>query len=138
MSQSTLPTAPELRVFDSSPWLVRIAVGLIFLAGLVLRLYDLDDPPMDFQPTRQMHSALIARGMYFAGLETAPDWQRERAVQQQRAQGLIEPQIMETLTAAAYRLVGNTDLRIPRLFSILFWSLGGVILPCGNWLVCRR
>ena len=125
MSQSPLPTAPEARFFDSSPWLMRIAVGLIFLAGLVLRLYDLDDPPMDFHPTRQMHSALIARGMFYADLETVPDWQRERAVQQQRAQGLIEPQIMETLTASAYRLVGNADLRIPRLFSILFWSLGG-------------
>jgi 4-amino-4-deoxy-L-arabinose transferase-like glycosyltransferase len=120
-----LPTSP-VRLFDASPWLTRIAVVLIMLVGLALRLYDLDDPPLDFHTTRQMHSALIARGIFYADLETVPDWQRERAVQQQRTQGLIEPQVMESLTAFTYRLVGSADLRIPRLYAILFWSLGGV------------
>ncbi len=102
------------------------AVIIILLAGSALRLYDLDDPPLDFHPTRQLHSALIARGMFYAGREDVPDWQRERAVQQQHAEGLIEPQVMETLTALTYRIVGEADLRIPRLYAILFWCLGGV------------
>ncbi len=105
-----------------------IVVALIFAVGIGVRLYDLTDLPLDFHPTRQLHSALIARGMYYQNLETAPDWQRELAVRQWKAEGLIEPQILESLTALTYRLAGGDYLWIPRLYSILFWTLGGVAL----------
>ncbi len=96
-------------------------VGLVFVVGLAVRLYDLADPPLDFHATRQLHSALIARGMLAEQDGQMPGWQREMAVMQWRAEGVIEPQVFERLAAWAYRLAGGPDLRIPRLFAILAW-----------------
>jgi len=106
-------------------------VGLIFLAGLGVRLYDLDDAPLDFHPTRQLHSALIARGMYYQADSDIPAWQREMATAQWRMEGEIEPQVLERVVAWLYSRVGSVDLRIPRLISIFAWMVGGVFL---TWL----
>ncbi len=109
-------------------WLWLGLALLAFLLGLAVRLYDLTDPPLDFHPTRQLHSALIARGMYYQNLDDIPDWQRERAVDQWKAEGLIEPQIMERLTAFTYRFVGAPMLWVARLWAIFFWAVGGICL----------
>lgn len=106
-------------------WLTLLVV---FGLGLAIRLYDLTDAPLDFHATRQLHSVLKARGMYYQNLESVPDWQRQMAVQQWQAEALIEPQILERLTATTYQVVGGEYLFIPRLYSILFWMLGGVAL----------
>ncbi len=106
-------------------WLL---VGLICVAGLAVRLYDLSDPPLDFHPTRQLHAALIARGMLYEQDLQVPEWQREMAVMQWRAEGVIEPQIFERLAAFTYRLAGGPDLRIPRLYAILAWMAAAVFL----------
>ena len=106
-------------------------VGLIllaFLLGLAVRLYDLTDLPLDFHPTRQLHSALIARGMFYQNKADVPEWQRERAVNQWKAEGLIEPQVMQRLTAFTYRLIGAPELWAARLWAIFFWTLGGIFL----------
>ena len=114
------------RFFAASPRATWIAVVLIFLVGLGVRFFQLSDPPLEFHATRQLRSMFISRGMYFENLASAPAWQRETAVSQYEGQGLIEPPIMERLTAWAYGLAGGVDLRIPRIFAILFWSLGGL------------
>jgi hypothetical protein len=101
---------------------------LIFAAGIFIRVYDLTDAPLDFNATRQLHSALIARGMYYIDLQGAPQWQRDIAYIQWQGGGLIEPQIMEHLAAWTYKLAGSDYLWIPRLYSIFFWVLGGVFL----------
>ncbi len=101
-------------------------LALVFCFGLVGRFYDFDDPPLDFHPTRQLHSMLIARGMYYEDLVDAPEEQRALAVQQWKSEGQIEPPIMERLTAWGYRLVGTDDLRVPRFLSIFFWTAGGI------------
>ena len=113
---------------SSLPWLWWLLLALIFAVGLAVRLYDLSDPPLDFHPTRQLHSALIARGMYYQDLASAPQWQRELAVRQWHAEGLIEPQVFERVVAFTYRLAGSADLTIPRLYSIFFWMVGAVFL----------
>jgi 4-amino-4-deoxy-L-arabinose transferase-like glycosyltransferase len=106
-------------------------IGLVFVVGLAVRLYDLADPPLDFHPTRQVHSALIARGMLFERDSQIPGWQRELAVMQWRTEGLIEPQVFERLAAWSYRLAGGPDLRLPRLFAILGWMAAAVFVA---WL----
>ncbi len=103
-------------------------LALVFLIGLGVRLYDLQDPPLDFHPTRQLHSALIARGMYYQQRSDLPDWQREMAVSQWQQEGEIEPQLFERLVAWLYRQVGETDLRIPRLISIATWMVGAAFV----------
>ena len=48
---------------------------LVFIAAFWVRIIDLDDPPLDFNPTRQLRSAIIARGLYY---RSAPDVDLEK------------------------------------------------------------
>jgi len=41
-------------------WMI-LLVATIFLIGLLVRLYDVTDAPLEVHPTRQMRAALIAR-----------------------------------------------------------------------------
>ena len=61
-------------------------------------------------------------------LPSAPQWQREMAAEMKQFAGLIEPQILETLTARTYFWVGGEKLWVARLYSILFWMVGGLFL----------
>jgi hypothetical protein len=117
-----------LKMNKKSHWLWWALIILAVTLGLVVRFYDLTDAPLDFHPTRQLHSALIARGMYYQSLKDAPVWQKEIAVRQWSAEGLIEPQIMERLTAITYRVIGSEQLWVARVWSILFWTIGGIFL----------
>jgi len=110
---------------------------LIFLCGTFLRFVDFDDPPLDFHPARQLHSALIARSYFLKDNGNLPgksaDYQHEaemRGSQEPR----IEPPIMERLAAWGYKIVGDADLRVPRAMSIVFWLIGGI----GLFRLCRR
>lgn len=106
-----------------------ILTVLIFLAAFVLRMADFDDPPLDFHPARQMHSALMARGFYLQDggymEDQSPEYNRDAMILG-TLEAWIEPPIYEKLTAGLYRLLGGPDLRIPRFTSILFWLIGGV------------
>lgn len=127
-------TSPvDLRILPlfRQSWLGWLLLGLIFAVGLGLRLYDLSDPPLDFHPTRQVHSALIARGMYYEGQADDAAGRRELALALWQTEGQIEPPIFERLTAWTYGLVSQPDLRIPRLYAIFFWMVGAVFL---TWL----
>ena len=109
-------------------------VLLLFVGSLAIRLYDIDDLPLDFHPTRQLFSALKARGIYAQSQPNLPDWQREIAIRQWKKEATIEPEIVEHLAAWTYRLVGEENLLYPRVYSILFWELGGLFL----FLAARR
>lgn len=101
------------------------ALLLTFLLALSIRLYDLTDPPFDFHSTRQFRSAVIARGMYYASLDTP---RRDAALQQWQNEQQLEPPILEFLTALTYHLPGGEALWKARLLSSLFWVLGGMAL----------
>lgn len=96
----------------------------IVCCGLGVRLLDLKDPPLDYAATRQLRSALIARGMYYQWEEDAPQGKRETAIKQGQ-HSMIEPLIMETLVAGAYWLTGSENVWIARIYSSIFWTLGG-------------
>ncbi len=115
-------------LFERSRLWTLIAVALLFALGLGIRLYDLTDAPLDFHPTRQLHSMMIARGIYYQNLDSAPEWKRDLAVQQWKAEMLLEPPLVENLAALGYRLAGGEYLWLPRLFSILFWMIGAGFL----------
>jgi hypothetical protein len=108
--------------------LPRISLAILLLLAYGVRLLDLTNPPFDYHPTRQLRSAMIARGMYYENLESAPDWQRQMAVRQWRGQEVLEPTILETMVAASYRLAGGEILWIARVFSSLFWVMGALAL----------
>ena len=106
-----------------------ILIIFIFIAGFALRMVDFDDPPLDFHPARQMHSALMARGFYLKDggyLEDRSAEYNRDAMVLGTLEAWIEPPIYEKLTAGLYHLFGRVDLRIPRFTSILFWLIGGV------------
>jgi len=119
MSQTSLFSSRAVRI---------IALVLIFGAALAIRLYDLTDLPLDFHPTRQLLSAIKARGLYY---ETQPDgvptWQLETAIRMARLKADVEPVVFERLVAFTYRFTGE-QLWIARIYSSLFWLIGGVFL----------
>ncbi len=114
------------KIFTTKTWYIA-AVLLVFLAALTIRFYDLDNPPLDFHAPRQIHSAIIARGFYafmpnhMSGFEHDKAWSFSSEL-------WIEPPIFEYLTAMTYVAAGGAYLWIPRVYSIVFWSLGALAL----------
>jgi 4-amino-4-deoxy-L-arabinose transferase-like glycosyltransferase len=110
---------------------ILLVLGLM-IAGFAIRIYDLQDAPLDFHPTRQLHSALMARGMYYSlnSNLNIPDWQRQTAIRQWKLEGMVEPPLMEWLVAVTYQLAGGVILWIARLYAILFWMIAafGILL----------
>ena len=111
-----------------------LIVLFIFALGLGIRLVNLTNLPLDFHPTRQLFSALKARGMYYQLSPEINNWQREMAISQWKTLATIEPPIVEKLTVLGYRVAGRADLVIPRVYSILFWMFGGIFV----FLAVRR
>jgi hypothetical protein len=109
----------EQGFFTSSKLLfLAVLMGLLVL-GLGLRLADLDDPPLDYHPTRQLRSAIIARAIYYR-IDSGRDPALVAAAQEVTAPlETLEPPIVETLVAWTYRLVGGEFLWIARLYVTL-------------------
>src|SRR5215211_6607256 len=105
-----------------------VLLVLLFSLALTIRLYDLTDLPLDFHPTRQLLSAIKARALYF---RTQPDAisteHLEIGIRQAKLKAQVEPVVFERLVAYTYRFVGE-QLWIARIFSSLFWLLGGMFL----------
>jgi len=114
-------------IFAPTKKIGMIVFLVILVCGLGVRFFDLTDPPLDFAATRQLRSALIARGIYYPLVETAEDWQVEMA-ERQGAHSMIEPTIMETIVAVTYKIAGGEYVWIARIYSSVFWILGGVAL----------
>jgi len=109
-----------------------VVVALAITAcGLGLRFTYLDVPPLDFHATRQYRSALIARAWSGTALQALEPSQRETAVIMGSMEA-IEPPVMERLAVVAYALAGREDLRLPRLLSIVAWTLASM---SAAWLV---
>jgi 4-amino-4-deoxy-L-arabinose transferase-like glycosyltransferase len=110
-----------------------VLIFVLFLAALGIRLFQLTNPPNDFYMVRQYRSLLIARGMYYAQLPAAPQWQRDFAIAQWKGEGLIEPPIMESLAALSYHVIGE-HIWVGRVYAILFWLAGGIAV----WLLAKE
>ena len=117
----------EQKSFFASSRLLPLTLFLLFGIALAIRAYDITDLPLDFHPTRQLFSAVKARGMYYETLTNVQEWQREFAIQQWKTKVTIEPEIMEHLAVYIYHYTGE-QLWIPRLISSLFWLIGGIFV----------
>ncbi len=102
-------------------------VLIVLASGLLIRLYDLTDLPLEFHPTRQLFSAIKARGLYYAAWPEAPAEQHRFAIQQAKLRPTIEPEILERLAALTWQVTGE-QLWVPRLYSTLCWLIGGLFL----------
>lgn len=110
-----------------------IALFALFALGLGIRLYDLTDLPLEFHSTRQMLSALKARGMYYETRTDVSPEERAFAVQQWKYRASVEPEIFERIVAWTYQFTGE-QVWIARIYSSVFWMVGGGFL----YLLARR
>ena len=108
-----------------SAWLPLLI--LLALGGL-LRLLDLTDPPLDFQPSRQLRNSLVARDIYYHLLPDTDAQTLALTESFRRSVGQYEPPIIESLVAVTYRFTGGENYAIPRLWGTLFWLLAGLAL----------
>jgi 4-amino-4-deoxy-L-arabinose transferase-like glycosyltransferase len=110
----------------SSNWFILFII-LLTLGGL-LRLLDITDPPLDFQPSRQLRNSLVARDIYYSLLPTATAEQRELASSFARSVGQYEPPVTESIVAVTYLFTGGENFISARVWSTLFWLLAGIAL----------
>ncbi len=102
-------------------------VILLALGGL-LRLLDLTDPPLDFQPSRQLRNSLVARDIYYSMLPSATAEQRELASSFARSVGQYEPPVIESIVATTFLVTGGENFVAARIWESLFWLAAGVAL----------
>jgi hypothetical protein len=101
---------------------------LLLVLGGILRLLNLNAPPMDFQPTRQMRNSLVARALYYDALPGADPQKVLLAESFGRAVGQYEPPITEWLVGHAFLLTGGETFAVPRIFGLVFWLAAGLAL----------
>ena len=114
-----------IKSLSSRPYLILV---LLLLLGLILRLLDLTDPPLDFHPSRQLRNALVARDIYYHLLPNADPQTLELTSSFFRAVGQYEPPVIESLVAVSYLVTGGENYAAPRVLESIFWILGGVAL----------
>lgn len=121
--------------FTRHKWLLILILVGIFAGALAIRVYDLDDLPLDFHPARQLQSMIKSRGMYIKTVSDIEGWKKDFALEQWKVMPTEEPEIVEHLAASTYQLLGNENLWFPRFYSVLFWLLGGLglYLLMGKW-----
>ena len=113
--------------FFGKSWIINLIVVLLLLLGLGIRFLDLTDLPLDFNPTRQLFSAIKSRGIYYQYVSDVPEWQRQVAIDLWKEKATVEPPVMEVMMAGLYLLFGEY-LWFGRIIASLFWLLGGVAL----------
>ncbi len=116
----------EKITFYERPWLWKAFLAVALLASFGLRMIDLKNPPLDFASTRQMFSALKARGIYYQYVTNVPEATRNLAISLGDV-GIVEPPVMENIVAQTYRLTGEY-LWIARIYSSFFWVIAGLAL----------
>lgn len=112
----------------SQPPIWFIFAILLLILGSFLRLLDITDPPLDFQPSRQLRNSLVARDIYYSMLPTATTEQRELAALFARSVGKYEPPVIETIVALTYFITGGENFAVARIWSTFFWILAGIAL----------
>ncbi len=101
---------------------------LLLALGGLLRLLDLTDPPLDFQPSRQLRNSLVAREIYYNALPSASEEQRGLAASFANAVGKYEPPIIESIVAYSYFLTGGENIAVARVWLTFFWLAAGLAL----------
>lgn len=102
-------------------------LALVFLLGFGIRVYDLKDPPLDFHASRQLRSAIIARGIYYQ-LNIRADPEIRRTAQELAKLEVYEPPILEAIVGFTDYLLGEEHFWLGRVYNALFWCVGGLAI----------
>src|SRR5690349_16465156 len=103
-----------------------IILVVLLLLGALLRLIDLSDPPLDFQPSRQLRNSLVAREIYYSFLPSATAQERELTSSFARSVGQYEPAVIESIVAVTYLISGGESIAAARIWEVFFWLAAGV------------
>ena len=123
---STAVTIQPRTFFGRYRWLLYVCLVFLFGLGIGFRLLDLTNPPLDIHAWRQLGSASIARNLYYQMLPNADPLLRQRAATLSATP--TEPALTESIVALSYLLAGGEHLWISRLWTTLFWVIGGLAL----------
>lgn len=130
MSEATQTGVQTLFFFKPTQKTIVILMAFFLLCGFGVRLIDFTDLPLDFAATRQLRSLIIARGLYYQmdspNTTSMPQDVRHFGINAGNSESIIEPPIMEYLTAFVYRAIDSEKIFVPRVLSILFWVAGGI------------
>jgi 4-amino-4-deoxy-L-arabinose transferase-like glycosyltransferase len=107
-------------------WFITLIILLVL--GAVLRLIDITDAPLDFQPSRQLRNSLVAREIYYSLLPTATNEERELTKDFASSVGQYEPPIIESIAAFSYFVAGGETIVVARIWETFFWLLAGIAL----------
>lgn len=103
-----------------------LIVFCVFVGAVGIRCFFIET--FDFAPFRQIRSAIIARAMYYEDNPNISSWEKDMARAQIQMESRLEPRISEYLAVATYKLIGEEKIWVPRFFSIIWWTIGGVFL----------
>jgi 4-amino-4-deoxy-L-arabinose transferase-like glycosyltransferase len=112
--------------FRPQTWFVTLII-LIALGGGI-RLLDITDPPLDFQPSRQLRNSLVARDIYYSLLPSATAEERALTELFASSVGQYEPPIIESVVAVSYFVAGGETIAVARIWETMFWLAAGIAL----------
>lgn len=108
--------------------LLLISLIVLIVLGVLLRLIDLNDPPLDFHTSRQLRNSIVARDIYYQLSPNADPQKAKLAASFANSVGHYEPPIIESIVALTDRIVWNESYAVPRIWQTLFWILAGLAL----------
>ncbi len=103
-----------------------LLLGLILFAGLLLRLYQVTSPPVDFLSWRDTQTLMVARNFFRDGMNLfspSVDWRTTANFAARGTVGGTELQVVPYLTAALYFIFG-IQYWVGRVVPIIFALLG--------------
>lgn len=105
---------------------VIVAIAIVVL-GLVARLPAIVDDDSAFHPTRQFRSALITDRIYvgLGGVASYPGRDNETGAM---SEPILEPPIMEILSASVWRISGGKNLWVAKLIAAVAYLAGALFL----------
>lgn len=98
----------------------------LLLGAVVVRLPRFEGPGL--LPEREFRAGFFTRDIYFAGRDDVASWRKEVVASALQREQVLEPTVMEHLTALAWRLSGTEILWLSHIWATLFWLSGGVLL----------
>lgn len=105
-----------------------VVLIVLLVAGFLVRMIDLTDPPLDFHPTRQLREAVIARRIYLS-IDPGADPELAEYATDPALYDYVtrrEPPVTEAVVAFIYLLIGKETLWVSRIVTSIFWCGGGL------------
>lgn len=108
--------------------IIKYSIILIFILAFGIRLYKINTHPLVAYPIKQYHCALFAQSYFYESQKHIEAPGKRSSIVYRKSRRIREPRIMEHLAYLGYQLIGEEQIWIPRLLSVLFWMFGGVLI----------